>query len=199
MRIAVMIAALGLLAACAGLGGDDGRPPPATVEQVDLVRYQGTWHEIARVPNRFQRRCVGDTNATYWPADDEGDIVVLNACALSGGAAEVAEGRARAVDDSGARLEVTFVNLFDRWTWRFSGDYWILALDPDYRWVLVGHPGRRFGWVLARTPALDMATLALIEGHIRAAGYDSCDFLTTPQRRGLGDERPLCEVVAQGA
>lgn len=33
----------------------DGLP---SVSYVDLARYAGTWHEIARIPNCFQRSCA---------------------------------------------------------------------------------------------------------------------------------------------
>mgnify|MGYP000087239016 CR=1 FL=1 len=49
---------------------------------------------------------------------------------------------------SPAKLEVQFF-------WPFHGDYWIIELDPDYRYAAVRHPSRDYLWILARTPALD--------------------------------------------
>ena len=40
-------------------------PAVTVVQSVDLARYAGTWYEIARLPNRFQRDCASDTTATY--------------------------------------------------------------------------------------------------------------------------------------
>ena len=40
-----------------------------TVEYVDLNRYMGKWYEIAKIPNRFQKNCFGNTTATYSPLE----------------------------------------------------------------------------------------------------------------------------------
>jgi apolipoprotein D and lipocalin family protein len=42
-----------------------------------------------------------------------------------------------------------------RFFWPFSGAYWIIGLDPEYRWAVVGHPSRRYLWILSRTPRMD--------------------------------------------
>ncbi len=138
------------LTACAAAA--DERPVVTTVRAVDLARYAGVWHEIARIPNRFQRQCVRGTTATYSLRQD-GDIDVVNRCGVEDGGVDEARGVARIVDPmSRAKLQVSFVSFFG---WRpFWGDYWVIGLDEDYRWAIVGHPDRGYGWVLARTPTL---------------------------------------------
>ena len=39
--------------------------PLQTVPSVDVPRYMGTWHEIAKYPNWFQKKCASSTQATY--------------------------------------------------------------------------------------------------------------------------------------
>ena len=73
----------------------------------------------------------------------------------------------------GAKLLVSFFR-------PFYGDYWILALDPGYRWVLVGEPGRSYAWILAREPKLDEATLEALLSQAAALGFDRRAFLRTP-------------------
>lgn len=147
-------------------------PPLATVPAVDLNRYVGTWYEIARLPNRFQNQCVADTRATY--AIEGARVSVLNECRTSAGVFEQAKGIAQVVEGSqGAKLRVSFFR-------PFYGDYWILALDPDYSWVLVGEPGRDYAWVLARTPQLEPATLDALLTQAAALGFDRQAFLLTP-------------------
>src|SRR3569623_3548593 len=100
--------------------------PLATVPAVDLDRYYGRWYEIARLPNRFQAMCVSDTQATYRP--DGNPVAVLNQCQTATGL-EQAKGIAKVVAGSrGARLKVSVIR-------PFYGDYRILDLAPDYRWV----------------------------------------------------------------
>ena len=144
-----------------------GLPELRVVGQVDLGRYVGQWFEIAAFPQRFQRGCTAST-ATYARRDD-GQIDVVNRCRLGSpdGSEKVAEGRARVVDPStNAKLEVSFFRPF----W---GDYWIVDLDPDYGWAVVGHPSRDYLWILARTPALDPATYDGIVARLAAQGYET--------------------------
>lgn len=160
--------ALVALAACAPV-----RTPLPTVPAVDLARYAGRWYEIARLPNRFQAMCASDTQATYRPAGE--DVTVLNQCRTASGEVERAQGIAHVVPGSGgAKLRVSFFR-------PFYGDYWILALDPDYRWVLVGEPSRKYAWVLARQPALPPAALDALLARAAALGFDRHAFIRTPQ------------------
>ncbi len=140
-------------------------PPLEAVSEVDLERYLGTWYEIASYPQRFQEGCTG-TTATYTLRSD-GEIDVLNKCRKGSldGPEDVAEGRARVVDrETNAKLEVSFFGPF----W---GDYWIIDLDPDYKYAVVGHPSRDYLWILSRTPTLDDATYAGILSRLEEKGY----------------------------
>jgi apolipoprotein D and lipocalin family protein len=166
-----------------------------TVEKVDLVRYQGAWHEIASIPQFFQRKCVRDTVATYSQIDG-GEIKVENTCTRDDGGKERAEGRARVYDSAEtAKLTVTFLQLFGAYRYWAGGDYWVIELDPNYQWAVIGHPNRKYGWVLSRTPTQSVATLAEIIGRIKAQGYDACEFIITPQTGGLTIKRPFCNAI----
>ncbi|TDG06952.1 hypothetical protein E2C05_31595 [Paracraurococcus ruber] len=178
MRRALLAAAL-LLGACVS------QPDPTTpqpVAAVDVQRYLGTWHEVARLPMWAQDSATvscEDVTATYTPRPD-GRIGVLNRClnALDGDRPRQAEGQAYAVEGSGnARLRVSFF-------WPFFGNYWVLGLDPDYRWVVVGEPSRRWLWVLSRTPRLPEAELQTALGIARANGYDLGPLKVARAQRG---------------
>src|SRR4051812_42478541 len=58
--------------------------PLKVVAQVDLARYVGKWYEIARLPNRFQKRCAGEVTADY-TQQPNGKISVLNRCRIEDG------------------------------------------------------------------------------------------------------------------
>ena len=172
--------ALGAALVLAGLSACSASPPAAplpTVAAVDLARYSGVWFEVAMLPNRFQAQCVADTQARYRSV--AGDIEVINRCREADGKVSEAKGIAKVVDGSGnAKLRVSFFR-------PFYGDYWVLALPDDYRWVLVGEPRRQYGWVLSRTPTLDAADLAGALTYAQALGYDWAAFKLTPQTRAL--------------
>jgi apolipoprotein D and lipocalin family protein len=149
-------------------------PPLRTVDNVDLHRYTGTWYEIARYPNRFQRDCQSDTTAEYTLRTD-GKVQVVNSCRQKDGKTKTARGTAKVVDkSSNAKLKVTFF-------WPFYGDYWVIGLSPDYRYAIVGEPKRKYLWILSRTPELDEGTYKEALKQIRAAGYDPDKLLKTHQ------------------
>lgn len=153
-------------------------PTVTTVPDVDLERYTGLWHEIAKIPNRFQDQCAYGTTAEYTLRDD-GRIEVVNRCFEEDGELSEAKGEAKIVDpDSNAKLEVSFVSFLG---WRpFWGDYWVIGLDENYQWAVVGVPDRDYGWVLARMPELDDATLETIRGIVERNGYQWSAFETSP-------------------
>jgi apolipoprotein D and lipocalin family protein len=146
-------------------------PPPATVPSVDLARYAGEWHEIESFPAWFQSGCSG-TKAVYTPQAD-GTIEVVNTC-LRRGRPATATGTARVVPGSNnSKLKVRFFGPFE-------GDYWILDLDPAYRWAAVGTPDRRYLWILARSPHLDPGLLGRVRARLAAQGFDVSRLRPTP-------------------
>jgi len=163
----LLILLLAGLTACSG-SRPEHRPLP-TVAHVELDRYVGKWHEIARIPNSFQRQCISDTTATY-TLNSDGSIAVVNRCRTRGDKFDEARAVARVADPrTNARLVVSFFSLLG---WRpVWGDYWVLALGPNYDYAVIGEPSRRYGWILARTPSLPDATRARIDQQLRELGY----------------------------
>lgn len=179
MRRHLTAPALLLLAAACAVP-QPGPGTPATVAAVDLNRYAGTWYEIARFPTSFQDgrgiACT-DVIATY-TARPDGRIGVRNRCrnAAAGGAEREATATAYAVEGSnGARLRVSFF-------WPFHGDYWVIGLDPGYRWAVVGDPERKYLWILSRTPAMRAEDHARAVAIARAQGFPVERLQPTPQR-----------------
>lgn len=177
MKLALRAVALASLipfaAGCAILSQPDYREesaPPPTVESVDLERYAGLWHEIARYPNSFEEGCT-DTTAEYALRDD-GRISVTNACTKEDtGKRNVAEGVAKAVDGSNnSKLKVKFAPEWVPFAW---GDYWILHLEADYSAALVGSPDGRYLWILAREEQPDEAVIEKIVNRAQELGYET--------------------------
>ena len=153
--------------------------PPASadvvsVAAVDLQRYLGQWFEIGSLPLFFQRNCVADTSAQYGLAPDGVSLTVVNRCRTADGMDE-ATGRATVVPGyANSRLKVSFF-------WPFKADYWVIGLDPDYRWALVATPNRKYLWLLSRTPQLPQPEVQAALAIATAQGYDLSAFRYTPQ------------------
>jgi apolipoprotein D and lipocalin family protein len=156
--------------------------PLPTQDWVDLARYAGRWYEIARLPNRFQEQCAGDVAATYTLRTD-GRVTVVNECRRKDGTLARAEGVARRAEAKGpaARLKVRFAPAFLSFLPLVWGDYWIVELDRDYRYAVVGDPSRRYLWILSRRPEMDEATYASLTDRARALGFDTSRMLRTQQ------------------
>ena len=151
--------------------------PLATVAQVDLNRYLGEWYEIARYPNRFQQDCPA-SKATYTLRPD-GRIAVLNECwdADYHQVIRAVRGTARVVEPaSNAKLKVTFF-------WPFAGDYWIIDLDNDYQYAVVGHPDRKYLWILGRGKNMDETLYQEILTRLAAQDYDPTRLIRRNQSR----------------
>jgi apolipoprotein D and lipocalin family protein len=153
-RVVLGFAAVSVAAAAAA-----DPPPVRSVPALDLARYAGTWFEIARYPNRFQKQCAGDVTAEYVLQPD-GRIRVINACRTQDGSITRAEGVARKAAPGGpdSQLKVRFAPAFLSFIPAVWGNYWVIGLASDYSYAVVGDPSRDYLWILSRTPALDPAT-----------------------------------------
>jgi apolipoprotein D and lipocalin family protein len=155
--------------------GRETDKPLRTVTSVDLDRYLGRWYEIASYPAWFQKNCTA-TTADYSLRDD-GLIKVINSCRKSSldGKLKQSTGRAKVVAGSdNAKLKVSFF-------WPFWGNYWIIDLDPEYRWAVVGGPNRKYLWILSRTPHMDNEVYEGIVSRLRDQGYDPARLERTVQ------------------
>jgi apolipoprotein D and lipocalin family protein len=164
-----------LLLGCAPSGALPDAPPLEAVDSFDLERYLGTWYEIAKYPNTFEEGLVAVT-AEYSLRED-GTVRVLNSGRQGSfdGEWTSAEGKAWVPDaEAPAELRVSFF-------WPFSADYWVIALDPGYRWAVVGEPDRDYLWILSRTPTLPPATYQAIVQQIGEQGYDPSRLEPMPQ------------------
>jgi apolipoprotein D and lipocalin family protein len=148
-----------------------------TVSHVDLPRYMGDWYVIANIPYFAEKNCY-DSIESYALRSD-GDIDNWFTCRKGSFDAPLkrkVNALAQVVDkQSNATWRVRFFKVI-------SVPYLILDLDPQYQWVVVGHPSRRYGWILGRSKTLPGATYDGILQRLGAQGYDASKFAKVPQR-----------------
>ncbi len=150
-----------------------------TVDSVVIQKYMGRWYEISKIPNFFQDHCKKNVTATY-TINDEGDIIVLNECINFDDEIDDSEGIARVADKkTNSKLEVCFVSLFG---WNIIwGDYWIIELDDDYKFVAIATPSRKYGWILSRTKTMKEEDLKKCYQAFERNGFDISEFELTIQ------------------
>jgi len=152
---------------------------PIPVAYVDLNKYSGLWYEIAKIPNSFQDQCAYGTTAEY-KIEPDGDLIVINKCYDKDGEIDIADGVATVVDKTtNAKLEVSFVSFLG--IRPFWGDYWIIGLGEKYEYAIVGHPERKYGWILSRNPSLSEDRMKEIFKILSQQGYNPKDFELTDQ------------------
>jgi apolipoprotein D and lipocalin family protein len=148
------------------------------IRSLDLSRYLGTWYEIARLPMRHEPADGTDVSAHY-SLDEDGKVRVQNRCRVDG-EVEESVGQATPIDAGNSRLEVTFLPEGLRWIPFTKGDYWVLKLDPEYRFALVGTPNRDFLWLLAREPRIDPLVRQAYLDEATRQGFDLSRLIDTP-------------------
>jgi apolipoprotein D and lipocalin family protein len=156
--------------------------PLATVAHVNLNQYMGTWYEIAKLPNRFEKKCQFLTTAQYQMLDN-GDVSVVNEChsinkekihkISSKGIAWVVN------KDVTSKLKVSFVPFLQS-LHLFGGDYWILDLADDYSYSIVGTEDRQYLWILYRSPQIPANLYSQLIDKIAAMGFDVNKIETMP-------------------
>ena len=162
--------------------GTTDRKPLEVSPVVDFARYAGTWYEVARLPNRFQQKCLSEVTASYTLLS-ENEVKVVNTCRMKNGQITKVEGRARRADANrpNSKLKVRFAPSFLSWLSVVWGDYWIIELAQDYSYAAVGSPDRKYLWVLSRTPQLADATYEQITRRVAAQGFEAARLMKTPQ------------------
>lgn len=179
-RTGVLAALVGLMTAATAFAADSG--PVRSVPTLDLERYAGTWYEVARYPNRFQKSCASNVTAEYVRRPD-GRITVINQCQRADGTTIRAEGTARKATSAGpdSQLKVRFAPSWLSFVPAVWGNYWVIDLAEDYSYALVGDPSRDYLWILSRTPVLSPDLLERARAAAATNGFDLNRLVPTRQ------------------
>ena len=152
------------------------------VPALDLQRYAGTWYEVARLPNPFQKKCAHSV-VVHYSVRDDGRLDVVNECVEADGRPSRAAGVARLADPKGppSQLKVRFAPAFLSFLSAVWGDYWVIDLAPDYSYAVIGGPKREYLWILGREPRMPEPLYAEILARA-ARFYDVSRVVRTEQR-----------------
>jgi apolipoprotein D and lipocalin family protein len=176
LKISVVVLVAAIASACSQLpfasASSEDLAPLKTVASLDVPRYMGTWYEIAKYPNKFQKKCVAETRAVYEPLPGS-TVQVTNRCKKADGSIDEAIGEARQIGiATSPKLQVRFAPV---WLARIPlvwGNYWVIDLDSAYQLVAVSEPKREFLWVLSRTPTVNAAAYDALLARLKAQGFE---------------------------
>ena len=168
----ISLYALLALSACSASASETAGPL-TTVGSIDVPRYMGTWYEIAKYPNQFQKKCLSNTRADY-STQASGTVRVVNRCATKEGEVSEAIGEARQIGNSTSpKLEVRFAPAWTSFLPFVWGNYWVIDLDPAYQLVAVSEPKREYLWILSRTPDLTPKDYSDLIVRLQKKGFDT--------------------------
>lgn len=136
----------------------------STVRQLDVPRFMGKWYEIARYDHPFEKDMTHVT--AEYSLEANGKIRVVNQ-GMKHGTPKTAIGKAKQPDPTKypGRLKVSF------FLWFYS-DYYVLELDKDYQYALIGSSSDNYLWILSRTPEISEPILNELLENLQKRGYD---------------------------
>jgi apolipoprotein D and lipocalin family protein len=180
-QVLLALAVMAAVAGCVSMGsmGIKKSRPLKPVSYVDLPRYMGGWFVIANIPTSREKDCVDSIEGYAMRSD--GRIDNKFAC-RDGSFSAPMKRRVNTIatvydTQSNAEWRVPFYRVI-------NVKYVVVDLDPNYRWAVVGHPSRRYGWILSRSRTLPEETYNGIMKRLAAQGYDTKKFVKVPQGPG---------------
>lgn len=154
MKNKTLVFSLLFLISCSSVNGrPKDAPPLSPATNVVTEKYLGKWYEIARYPNSFEKNCIKVT--AQYSLKKNGSVEVLNSCINSKtNKQNVAKGVAKFVSGN----NVLAVNFAPIPLPAGKGNYYILGVDDNHTYAIVGEPSGKYLWLLSRTPNVDNAT-----------------------------------------
>lgn len=146
--------------------------PLESIASLDVPRFMGTWYEVAKYPNWFQKRCIANTSATY-AVQSNGMLQVLNRCQKEDGSITEALGEAKQVGDANSpKLKVRFAPAWLSFLPFVWGNYWVIDLDPQYQLAAVSEPSRKYLWILSRTQTVEPKAYDALLQRLKQKGFN---------------------------
>ena len=134
------------------------------VPTLDLNRFSGVWYEVARFPDKREKRCAGNIQMLFALGDKPNHVQLVYSCKTKAGYTDATNVDGKTQNKSGdGKLKLGF--------WPFTRKYWVLATDPDYQWSLVGSPNHKNLWIYSRKPGLTPQVMAEVRSKAVAEGF----------------------------
>jgi len=149
-------------------------PPLETVDYVEPDKFAGKWFIIANIPYFAEKNKVG-SYTIYRKREGRiyDDIYGAHEKDFSKPEKQL-KGRVKIVNESNTRWKSTFYRVIN-----FTFE--VVHIEGDYEIVLLGHPSRDYGWVMARTNTINSSEDKNAMTVFKDRGYDTAKFFKVPQ------------------
>lgn len=153
---------------------------PGDVVQLDYLRYEGRFYEIARLYNRRERNCGSDVVITF-VRRIEGDVSFVNQCIEKNKNWIMDIGRLVTTGSDQKPGELWFRSDLIGWAPWLNGTYRLIELSGDFRYAMIGDPDGSKLWIFSRTRQMDDQTYQRLVARAAERGYDTSKLIRTPQ------------------
>ena len=137
-----------------------------TVTFVDLKRFMGDWYVIANIPTFIEKRA---TNAIEsYRLNDKGEIETTFTFHL-----DTPKGEKKVYTPKGIVYNTqTNAEWKMQFFWLLKLPFLIIELPNDYSYTVIGHPSRKYVWIMARKSVIPANTYEKILINLSKVGYD---------------------------
>lgn len=144
------------------------------VPNLDPKRLAGTWFEISRYPTKWEKRCAAQATVLFAEGDKKRAIQMGTFCPGKNGSEQEYTNTGKIDKKANGEIKFGFI-------WPFTTKYWVIALAPDYSWLVASQPKRKTLSILSKTPQMDPATLSMIGGLAEAQGFKLDKLVSLPK------------------
>lgn len=138
-----------------------------TVPYVDLERFMGDWYVIAVIPTPFEKGAVNGVE--NYSLNKDGTIQVRYTFRKGS-----LEGKKKVMYQKGwIYNSETNADWRVRPVWPLKLPYYILELDEDYSYTVIGTNNYKYLWIMARKPAMEKTVYDEIVKRMGQRGYDT--------------------------
>jgi apolipoprotein D and lipocalin family protein len=142
------------------------------VSLVDLDKYSGKWFLIASIPTKMDKSWNYVTES--YSVKPNGNISIYTTYIKANKPGSKKSPKEKHIRSKGFPKKGT--NNFGwkvQFWWPFKVDYLIEELAPDYSYTVVGHPKKKFLYIMCREKTMDENVLKVIIERCRNKGYDT--------------------------
>ena len=118
------------------------------VEDFNINKFMGRWYVIALVPNWIED---GTNSYDDYSLNSDG-TVDIKYFTIKDGEEWRMEQKGFINKKEPGRWEVQFTDPYIPF---FKAPYEVIILDSDYKYMVVGYPNNKYGWIMARSKQMD--------------------------------------------
>ncbi|PXA05636.1 hypothetical protein DDZ13_01820 [Coraliomargarita sinensis] len=184
----VLVASLWFVNGCAS-----SDTPLPTADRVDLGKFMGVWYVHGYTPILVDKKAHNAVEHYYLNDKNQVETTYQFRDGSVDGELKTFTPKGFPVEDdpSQARWKMQFI-------WPFKSDYVIIDVSEDYQSTIIGHPSRKYAWIMDRARDIDDKHYQSQLKKLEEAGYDLSVVQRLPQDWSDESER-LKELKEVGA